>query len=74
MPDAIPLTIPVAEDTVATDVLPLVHTPPVVVLARVVAEAAHTLIVPVIAATVGSGLTVTTAVTAVMQPAPLVTV
>ncbi len=70
----IPFTIPVDDDTVATNVVPLVHTPPEVVLARVVVEASHTLIVPVIAATVGNGLTVTTAVTAVIQPAPLVTV
>ncbi len=74
MPDAIPLTTPVVDDTVATDVLPLVHTPPDVVLARVVIDASHTLIEPVIAATVGNGLTVTTAVIDVIQPAPLVTV
>ena len=73
MPDDTPLTIPV-EPTVATDVVPLVQVPPVVVLLSVVVEPAHTLIVPVIADTVGNGLTVIVAITDVTQPKPLVTV
>ena len=52
---------PVAEPTVATDGLPLVHTPPVVVLARVVVPPTVVDSVPVIAA--GVGLTVNVVVT-----------
>jgi hypothetical protein len=65
VPEAIPFTIPVAESTVTFDEL-LLHVPPDVLLASVVAEPAHTAIVPVTDA--GSGLTVTIAV--LVQPAP----
>ena len=73
IPADTPLTMPV-EPTVATNVLPLLHTPPLVASLNVVVEPAHTLMVPVIADTVGNGLTVTTEVTVVTQPKPLVTV
>ena len=58
---------------VATEPPLLLHVPPVTVSARVVVEPAQTDIVPVIAGTVGNGLTVTTTVTIVVQPRPLVT-
>ena len=44
------------------------HTPPVVVLAKVVVAPSHTDVVPVIAATVGNALIVTVVVTALVQP------
>ena len=61
------------EPTVATDVLVLLHVPPVAVSARVMVDPTHTFEGPVIAGTTGNGLTVTTAVTIVVQPKPLVT-
>jgi len=72
VPADTPDTIPV-EPTVATDVLPLLHVPPVVVLFRVVVAPWHKLIVPVMAATVGNELTVTTVVAIVVQLKPFVT-
>ena len=57
MPAAIPLTTPVPEPTVASDVLLLLHVPPVVASLKVVVEPIHTLATPVIDA--GFGLTVT---------------
>lgn len=51
-----PETIPLPDPTVAVEVVPLIHVPPVVMLARVVAEPEQTLMVPVSAA--GSALTV----------------
>ena len=51
----------------------LFHVPPVVSFDNVVVAPWHRLIVPVIAATAGNGLTVTTAVAIVVQPKPLVT-
>jgi len=62
------------EPTVATEPSLLLHAPPLVVSLSVVVDPAHTLMVPVIADTVGNGLTVTTEVTVVTQPKPLVTV
>ena len=59
MPPATPVTIPVAEPIVATDVVPDTHTPPVTVLARVVLEPAQTEAVPVIVPAYGRLLTVT---------------
>jgi hypothetical protein len=59
VPAAMALTLPV-ELTVATDMLSLVHEPPVVVLVSVVAAPVQALNVPVIAA--GLGLTVITVV------------
>ena len=61
------------ELTVAIEPSLLLQVLPVAVSAKVVVEPAQTDIVPVIAGTVGSGLTVTTAVTTVVQPKPLVT-
>lgn len=58
---------PLLAPTVATPVLLLLHTPPLVLLLSVVAEPAHTDAVPVIDE---SGLTVTTVVA--IQPAPVV--
>jgi hypothetical protein len=66
-PDATPVTTPVEEFTVATAVLLLVQTPLAVLFARVMVEFTQTCVAPVIAATVGSGLTVTDFVTVTGQ-------
>jgi len=58
VPAVTPVTTPV-DDTVATAVLDEVHVPPVVADANCVVEPEHTFVAPVIAATVGSALTVT---------------
>ena len=60
------------EPTVATPVLPLLHTPPVVLSVNVVVWPWHTLMVPPIAVTTGTGLTVTVVLTELLQ-LPLVT-
>jgi len=60
VPPVTPLTIPVAEPTVATAVLLLLHAPPVTVLLNVVVVPGHALAVPVMVD--GAALTVTTAV------------
>ena len=73
MPADTPLTMPV-EPIVATEPSLLLHAPPLVASLNVVVEPAHALMVPVIADTVGNGLTVTNDVTVVTQPKPLVTV
>ena len=52
----------------------LLQVPPAVALASVAAVPTHTSVVPVIAATVGSGLTVITLIAVPVQPVPLVTV
>jgi len=62
------------EPTVATEPSLLLHAPPLVASPSVVVEPAHALMMPEIADTVGNGLTVTTEVTVVTQPKPLVTV
>jgi hypothetical protein len=62
-----PLITPLAAPIVATDVLPLLHKPPVTASLHVVAAPMHTLPLPVIAD--GSALTVIVFVT--MQPAPI---
>jgi len=72
VPADIPDTMPV-EPIVAIEPSLRLHVPPVAVSARGVVEPAQTDIVPVIAGTVGNGLTVTTAVAIVVQPKPLVT-
>jgi hypothetical protein len=59
---------------VATEVVLLDHTPPDVVLLNKVVAFSQILRMPVIAATTGTGLTVTTVVTLVTQPKLLVTV
>lgn len=66
MPAVIPFTNPVADPTVATDVLPLIHVPPGVVDVSVVVRATHRPRLPVMLA--GVALTVIDLVTA--QPAP----
>ncbi len=66
---AVPLLAPVTEPvllTVATDVLPLAHVPPVVASAKVIEEPTHTAPEPDMAT--GVVLTVTIAVTE--QPVP----
>ena len=72
VPAALPLTTPEAltEAIVAADEL---HTPPVVVLVIVMLAPSQTAVAPVIAATTGSGFTVTALVTGV-APQVLVTV
>lgn len=60
MPAAIPVTTPVLELTVATDVLPLLHVPPLVALLNVVVNPTQVLAMPVLAP--GPVLTVTTVV------------
>lgn len=61
MPPATPVTIPAAS-TVATAVVALVHVPLPVVSASDVVDPAHTVVMPVIAPTAGSGFTVAIAV------------
>jgi hypothetical protein len=58
---------------VATDGVPELYVPPVVVLEKVVVLPTQTVFVPVKAATVGNALTVTTLVTVVEQPFAFVT-
>ena len=60
LPAATPVTTPVDASTVAVAVLLDVQTPPAVALVSAVVEPTHTPVVPLIAATVGSGLTVIT--------------
>ena len=62
------------ELTVATAGVPLLHTPDAVALARAVVEPIQTLVVPVMAATTGSALTVIVVDTDVTHPFALVTV
>ena len=64
VPALTPVTNPVLEPIVAMPVLPLLHVPPVVALARVDVVPAHIAVAPVIAA--GSGFTVIIVV--VIQP------
>jgi hypothetical protein len=67
VPAATPVTTPVEASTVAT-ALDDDQTPPAVALVNVVAEPAHTSVVPLIAATTGRALTVTACVTKLVQP------
>lgn len=60
VPAVVPDTMPLAEPTVATAVVPLIHVPPEVALESVVADPAHMLIVPVSGA--GTAFTVTVCV------------
>ena len=55
-PSVMPVTVPVEDPIVATAVLLLLHTPPLVALVNVVVKPMHTFVVPPIAA--GFGLTV----------------
>jgi hypothetical protein len=72
-PAATPVTTPEAL-TVAIAVLLEDQVPPAEASLRVVVEPTQTLVVPVMAATVGRALTVTPVVTAVVQPLAFVTV
>jgi hypothetical protein len=74
-PAATAVTTPVDEFMVATLGVPLVQTPPGVVLDNVVVAVEHIVVVPVIAATTGNGFTVkvTTEEVAEVQ-VPLVTI
>ncbi len=60
VPAVTPVTFPVIEFTVATAALDVVHTPPDVVLVKIVEEPIHAFIVPPIAASVGNAFTFTT--------------
>ena len=73
VPAAIPLTVPELL-TVAMVALLLLHTPPVVVLDKVVVDPTQTLFEPVMAATDGNPFIVTTVVTADEQLSLLVIV
>ena len=72
VPDAIPVTTPVAL-TVATPVDTELHTPPVAASVRLMVDVAHTVSRPVMIPADGDGFTVTTAVAATV-PQLLVTV
>jgi hypothetical protein len=73
LPALTPVTIPEVP-TVATPAALLDHTPLAVALAKLVVAVSQTVAVPVIAATVGKGFTVTTVVDLPIQPKALVTV
>jgi hypothetical protein len=72
VPAATPVMTP--PETVATEVLLEVQVPPAVASVRSVVDPAQTLVVPVMAATVGRALTVTVVLTLEVQPLPFVTV
>ena len=71
VPGATPVTIPVADPTVAILVLALVHVPAPAASVSGIVDALHKGVLPVIA---GAKLTVTAAVVATVEPQPLVTV
>ena len=60
VPAVTPVTLPVIVFTVATAALDVVHTPPDVVLVKIVEEPIHAFMVPPIAASVGNAFTLTT--------------
>ena len=68
VPAVTPVTFPVIEFTVATAALDVVHTPPDVVLVKIVAEPIHAFVVPAIAASVGNAFTLTTACAFAVHP------
>ena len=61
VPAVTPATAPVIEFTVATAAFDVVHTPPEVVLVKIVLEPIHAFVVPAIAASVGNAFTLTVA-------------
>jgi hypothetical protein len=69
-PAVMPVTIPVPLPIVATEVLSLVHVPPLVVSLKVIVNPSHTFEGPVIDA--GNGFTTTTALSAILLKQPLV--
>ena len=68
VPAVTPVTLPVIVFTVATAALDVVHTPPDVVLVKIVEEPIHAFMVPPIAASVGNAFTFTTACAFAVQP------
>jgi hypothetical protein len=66
VPPLTPLTTPVEDTTVATDVLLLLHVPPDAVFVNVVVDPSHTVNVPPMVP--GVGVTLTAWVEAVPQP------
>ena len=68
VPAAMPVTVPVAEPTVAFDVLLLLHVPLPVTSVNAVVSPIHTVPVPVMP----EGTELTVIVVAAVQPAPLV--
>ena len=68
VPADTPVTVPVIEFTVATDAFDVVHTPPEVVLVKIVLEPIHAFVVPPIAASVGNAVTFTVACAFDVQP------
>ena len=68
VPAVTPVTAPVIEFTVATAALDVVHTPPAVVLVKIVEDPIHALVVPPIAASVGNAFTFTVACAFAVQP------
>ena len=68
VPAATPVTAPVIEFTVATAAFDVVHTPPDVVLVKIVLEPIHAFVVPAIAASVGNAFTLTVACALEVHP------
>lgn len=58
VPAATPFTAPLVASIVAVAVLVLLHVPPVVVLAKVIVAASHTVVAPEIAVNDGAAITV----------------
>ena len=73
VPAVTPVRMPELLPIVATPVTLLIHSPPEVLLDRELVAVSQTASVPVIAATVGKGLTVTDVVASVVQLNPFVT-
>jgi hypothetical protein len=68
VPAVTPVTFPVIELTVATAALDVVHTPPDVVLVKIVLDPIHAFIVPPIAARTGNAFTLTVACAFAVHP------
>ena len=73
VPAATPVITPVEEFIIALAVVPLVHTPPVVVLVKVVVDPTQTDCDPVSSLTVGRAFTVTVRVAVQTQPLTFIT-
>jgi len=68
VPADTPVTIPVVDPTVATPILPLLHTPPPDTLLSVVVLPEHSVIVPVI----DEGVLITLTTRVARQPDPVI--
>jgi hypothetical protein len=68
VPAVTPVTFPVIELTVATAAFDVVHTPPDVVLVKIVLDPIHAFIVPPIAARTGNAFTLTVACAFAVHP------